>query len=66
MNNMDLILELLDDINPKHYCDNCISKELRIFPRQQVNQICRRLMVRGKLTRENNQCNSCKKIKLRT
>lgn len=63
MSNIDLILELLDDISPDGYCDDCISGELHIHPRQQVNQICRKLEINGKLNRQKSDCSSCKKNK---
>lgn len=61
MNNADIILELLDEIQPKKYCDDCLSSELKIEPRQQVNQICRGLETQRKLIRQKGVCDSCKK-----
>ena len=63
MTNANSILELLDDIFPNAYCDDCLSSELDIQPRQQVNQIGRRLQSMGKTVRQRGVCSSCKKIK---
>ncbi len=63
MSNAALILELLDEIKPNRYCDDCLSRDLSIQPRQQVNQICRRLEGQGKIVREMGVCDSCKKYK---
>jgi len=45
-------------------CDDCLSDELNIKPRQQVNQICNNLMKKGFLNRVVRQCESCSKYKL--
>ncbi|MBP7795104.1 MAG: hypothetical protein KA087_05465 [Candidatus Saccharicenans sp.] len=63
MSNSEMILELLGDIYPARYCDDCLSKELSIRPRQQVNQICRKLEGKGKLVRQDGLCEKCKKEK---
>lgn len=63
MANADSILELLDDIFPNAYCDDCLSGELGIQPRQQVNQIGRRLESMGKTVRQRGTCSSCNKNK---
>ena len=63
MANRDLILELLDSIHPDSYCDDCLSIELAIEPRQQVNQLARRLKDDGKITRARGACSLCKKPK---
>jgi len=64
MSNSDLVLELLDDIQPIGYCDDCLSRELGIQPRQQVNQICHRLEDAGKIIRQKAVCASCQKRKV--
>jgi len=64
MNNAEIVLEVLDDIRPEKYCDDCLSDELQIKPRQQINQICRRLADQGMIIRERSICSSCKKQKL--
>lgn len=46
------------------YCDDCLSKELNIKPRQQVNRICNKLKKQGLLKRERKQCCYCSKDKL--
>lgn len=63
MNQPDTILELLDEVFPDAYCDECLSKELDIQPRQQVNQLGRRLKDLGRISRGRGICSSCKKIK---
>ena len=65
MRNEDLILELLESISPEKYCDDCLSNELEIKPRQQVNQICRKIKKKNKnLDRKLGVCSSCKKLKI--
>lgn len=59
MSNSDIILEYLEENAPGGYCDDCISGQLGIEPRQQVNQICRRLMQRGAISRNDGVCASC-------
>jgi hypothetical protein len=63
MTNTELLLELLDEISPKAYCDDCLSLELRIHPRQQVNQLVNRLGDEGKILRQKGVCSLCKKRK---
>lgn len=64
MSNTDLIIELLESIQPEKYCDDCLSNELNISPRQQVNQICNRLESQRRLIRANGSCLSCHKKKI--
>jgi len=45
------------------YCDDCLSHKLKIKPRQQVNQICRRLKEEGKISRIKARCILCGKEK---
>src|SRR3954470_8168848 len=63
MHHRDLILELLDDVFPNHYCDDCISSELDIQPRQQVNQICRGLEAARQIHRAKSPCAKCGRTK---
>ncbi|MDD8019566.1 MAG: hypothetical protein PHU81_00040 [Acidobacteriota bacterium] len=63
MSNSEMILELLGEIYPGSYCDDCMSVELGIHPRQQVNQICRKLESQGKLIRQEGSCEKCQKEK---
>jgi Domain of unknown function (DUF4145) len=51
----DVILEFLESF-PKGCCDDCISQKTGIAPRQQVNQICRRLEQQGKVIRRRGPC----------
>jgi hypothetical protein len=64
LSNSDNILEFLEANYPNQYCDDCISTELGIRPRQQVNQICRRLEKDGKIKRLRLKCENCHKIKI--
>lgn len=63
MTNMEAVNEFIHE-NRKLYCDDCLSDELDIKPRQQINQICRNLMKDGVLNREKRQCAGCSKEKL--
>lgn len=58
------VLEFLDDLRPNGQCDDCLSIELEIQPRQTVNQICRALAAARKLRREKLACCRCGKVKL--
>lgn len=63
MSNSEMILELLGEIYPARYCDDCLSAELDIHHRQQVNQICRKLESKGNLVRQHGLCEKCQKEK---
>ncbi len=63
LNNIEKIQQILLN-NKKAYCDDCLSEILSIFPRQQINQICRRLEKEGILERKTGICNSCSKKKI--
>ncbi len=63
MSNSDIILEFLEENHPGEYCDDCISSQLEIKPRQQVNQIGNRLMRQGAIRREKGLCVECHKHK---
>jgi hypothetical protein len=58
------ILELLESIRPDGRCDDCLSAELDIKPRQTVNMICRPLHAAGKIARDRATCSACGKFKL--
>lgn len=64
MTNTETILELLEECHPKGFCDDCISNQSKIEPRQQVNQICRRLLEQNKLQRYKAECDLCHKSKI--
>jgi hypothetical protein len=55
MSNPEVILEFLEGF-PGGVCDDCVSRETHVEPRQQVNQICRRLEEQGMLTRQKGPC----------
>jgi hypothetical protein len=60
MSNAKTILKFLEATTA--CCDDCISTATGIEPRQQVNQICRRLEPRG-ITRRRDQCSRCGRTK---
>ncbi len=62
-NTLDL-LELLENISPSGRCDDCLSTELGIQPRQTVNIICRRFREAKKIERFKASCSLCGKVKL--
>lgn len=64
MINKEQILELLVDSSPQVFCDDCISNELNITPRQQVNQLCRALSKNNEIVRRKGICSSCNRRKL--
>ncbi len=43
----------------KSLCDDCLSRQSGITPRQQVNGACRQLEARGALSRDEGRCSSC-------
>jgi len=64
MSNMDAILEFLEAQRPDAYCDDCLSTETGVEPRQQVNQICNRLSKQGSILRTRGRCKRDGTIKL--
>jgi 5-methylcytosine-specific restriction endonuclease McrA len=54
------IIEVLDSIQDG-ICDDCLSKQAKISPRQQVNSICRVMESVGKFTRHKASCQVCGK-----
>jgi hypothetical protein len=64
MSNTLILLELLESVKPDGRCDDCLSEELSITPRQKVNQICRPLHEAGRIVRLKATCSRCGKVKL--
>ena len=64
MSHKDAILELLEDIRPKVLCDDCLSVELNIRPRQSVNITCRSLNVGMSISRIKTECDQCGAVKI--
>ncbi len=64
MTNIDLILETLEELIPSFYCDDCLSKQVGITPRQQVNAICNKLNSQGFILRTKALCAQCGHRKL--
>ncbi len=57
MANADRILDLLRKQGQENgVCDDCIEVDVNVHPRQQVNQICRRLEAEGKVARRVGTC----------
>jgi len=64
MSNKDKILAFLRNRKNERYCDDCLSGMLKIYPRQQVNQICRNLSEYGQINRKKGLCSNCLKYKI--
>jgi uncharacterized repeat protein (TIGR03833 family) len=62
-NNSDKITQYLLDRN-EPYCDDCLSKLLEIYPRQTINQICRKLENQKKIERGAGVRSACSKNKI--
>ncbi len=63
MSRAETILEFLERF-PSGVCDDCVSRETGIEPRQQVNQLSRLMEQRRALARRRDRCASCGKVKL--
>lgn len=61
--NREKIIQYLND-NQGGSCDDCISTRLKITPRQQVNQICRKLASIGTIDRLKEKCPFCQMKKI--
>lgn len=64
MSNKIRILNFLKERDGDKYCDDCLSTILKIYPRQQVNQICRTLFSANLIYREKGLCSNCSKYKI--
>ena len=64
MSNRDKIMNYLRTKKEEKYCDDCLSSILKIYPRQQINQICRNLSDRGYIRRKKGLCSNCSKHKI--
>jgi hypothetical protein len=64
MVNRDIILDFLQH-NQGGCCDDCLSKATNIYPRQQVNQICRELDRQGLVTRSKGYCDCSDRQKIK-
>jgi len=62
--NLENVYEFLLKNKDNGYCDDCLSYELNIRPRQQINQICRMLEYDKKIQRIKSYCHKCNKQKL--
>lgn len=60
--NTEKVIEFLESYGGP-VCDDCISSKCQVEPRQQVNQICRRLEKIGKLVRSELTCKVCQRNK---
>jgi hypothetical protein len=63
LSSKERILDVLESV-PNGICDDCLSEQTQVRPRQQVNSICRSLSNSGKAKREKALCPSCNKIKV--
>jgi hypothetical protein len=63
MSNRDTILAYLNE-NRQSWCDDCLSARTGIMPRQQVNQICRDLLLTHEIRRERVACEGCGSFKV--
>lgn len=63
MSNIELVQKFISTSSIS-YCDDCLSEELNIKPRQQINAICRSLAREQFLKREKKPCVGCSKDKL--
>ena len=64
MTNLEIVSSFITRNIASSYCDDCLSKELNIKPRQQINQICRKLDENKIIIREVQKCTNCSKYKL--
>ena len=62
MTNADVILSFLKHTKG-HLCDDCLSQQSGVSPRQQVFQLCAKLAGRGKLQRVRGRCETCRRSK---
>ena len=62
--NREIVLSTLKSTPNEGMCDDCISSQFEIYPRQQVNQICNDLKRQGKVDRKESLCRKCHKLKL--
>lgn len=58
------VIEFLSANKDSGYCDDCISYNLNIKPRQQVNQICSILESKKDIERIKSTCQICRKLKI--
>lgn len=63
MTNKEKIVDFITK-SSKILCDDCLSEELQIYPRQQVNQIANKLGKEEGFIREKRKCDKCLKNKL--
>jgi hypothetical protein len=52
------------ETSPGGLCDDCLSEVAQVFPRQQVNQICRPLFQASTTDRQQRSCPRCDRVKL--
>lgn len=64
MSHAETILEFLDERKPLAYCDDCLSMETAVAPRQQVYAICTKLFERQTISRAKGVCERCGRNKL--
>lgn len=60
------IVERFIESKRNFFCDDCLSEELSIYPRQNINTLVRKLVKEQGYHREKMECDRCKKVKLIT
>lgn len=64
MTNREKILQFLKNNQSDHYCDDCLSNLVEIYPRQQINQICRKSRSIVRIKGDHCCSGECKKNKI--
>jgi hypothetical protein len=61
MTNADKVLDVLTRLKPgAGVCDDCLAAKARSLSKQQVSQICRKLLAEGRIARETGVCSAAK------
>ena len=66
MSKPEAVFNYLVENTPKAYCDDCISKDADVEPRNQVNPITRTLALTTDFERREAVCEDCRGMKLVT
>lgn len=64
MSHKEAILAYLERREDTQMCDDCLSEEVKISPRQTVYQVCNRLARKRVILRRKDLCSKCRKFKL--
>lgn len=52
MKRADVVMNFLEKYSSVFVCDDCVSEQCKIFPRQQINNITRTLYAENKIWKE--------------